>query len=152
VSRNQPGLGGRTTVGRTGSGDVYAGHDGNVYRNTGDGWQKYEGSGDWGSVNTPQPTAGTRDRATTGSGQVSNRTGQAGTATGATNRVSPSDRATFDQLNRDARARSEGSRRTSDFSSARSGSYSGRSGSSYRPSGGYSRGGGMSRGGGGRRR
>ncbi len=147
VSRNPAGPGGGT-VARTGSGDVYAGRDGNVYRNTGSGWQKYDGSGNWGSVNTPQPTAGTRDRATTGGAQVSDRAGQAG----ATNRVSPSDRSTFDQLNRDARARSEGSRRTSDFSSARGGGYSGRSGSSYRPSGGMSRGGGVSRGGGGRRR
>jgi hypothetical protein len=147
VSRNPAGPGGGGTVARTGSGDVYAGRDGNVYRNTGDGWQKYD-NGSWGSVNRPEPTAGTRDRATTG-GTQADRAAPGGPS----NRVSPSDRATFDQLNRDARARSTGTQRTNDFSSARSGGYSGRSGSSYRPSGGYSRGGGgMSRGGGGRRR
>ena len=40
VTRSGPeGPGG---VARTGSGDVYAGRDGNVYRNQGGGWQKYE--------------------------------------------------------------------------------------------------------------
>jgi hypothetical protein len=31
-------------VARVGN-DVYAGHDGNVYRNNGDGWQKYQPGG-----------------------------------------------------------------------------------------------------------
>jgi len=31
---------------------MYAGHDGNVYKNTGSGWQKYD-NGSWNSVNTP---------------------------------------------------------------------------------------------------
>ncbi len=45
---------GNSAVGKTASGDMYAGHDGNVYKNTGDGWQKY-GSDGWSSVNAPQP-------------------------------------------------------------------------------------------------
>ena len=49
VSRNTPGPGG-STVARTGSGDVYAGRDGNVYKKSGDGWQKYDGSGNWSDV------------------------------------------------------------------------------------------------------
>jgi hypothetical protein len=32
---------------------MYAGHDGNVYKNTGGGWQKYDNGG-WNSVNTQQ--------------------------------------------------------------------------------------------------
>ncbi len=37
------------------SGDMYAGKDGNVYKNTGSGWQKYDNSsGSWNTVNTPQ--------------------------------------------------------------------------------------------------
>jgi hypothetical protein len=39
-------------AGKTGSGDMYAGRDGNVYRNTGSGWQKYD-NGNWNSVNSP---------------------------------------------------------------------------------------------------
>jgi hypothetical protein len=36
---------GDTAVGKTSSGDYYATHDGNVYRNTGDGWQQKTSSG-----------------------------------------------------------------------------------------------------------
>ena len=42
VSRNPAGPGGGGTVARTGSGDVYAGRDGNVYKNEGGSWQKYD--------------------------------------------------------------------------------------------------------------
>src|SRR4029453_5737512 len=43
-----------TAVGKTASGNMYAGHDGNVYKNTGNGWQKYD-NGSWNSVSKPQP-------------------------------------------------------------------------------------------------
>jgi hypothetical protein len=33
------------TIGRTGNGNVFAGHDGNVYRNQGGSWQKYDNGG-----------------------------------------------------------------------------------------------------------
>jgi len=45
---------GNTAVGKSSSGDMYAGHDGNVYKNTDSGWQKSNGSGGWSSVNTQQ--------------------------------------------------------------------------------------------------
>jgi hypothetical protein len=46
---------GNTAVGKTSSGDMYAGHDGNVYQNTGSGWQKYNNStNSWQNVNTQQ--------------------------------------------------------------------------------------------------
>ncbi|QJR10826.1 hypothetical protein DSM104443_01896 [Usitatibacter rugosus] len=41
-------------IGRVGD-DVYAGKDGNIYRNTGDGWQKHEAGGGWNDVG---PSAG----------------------------------------------------------------------------------------------
>jgi hypothetical protein len=44
---------GTTAVGKTSGGDVYAGHDGNVYKNTGEGWQKYD-NGSWSTVDTQQ--------------------------------------------------------------------------------------------------
>jgi hypothetical protein len=47
VSRRGPQGGG--VVGTTGSGDVYAGRDGNVYRRQGDSWQKYDNGG-WSSA------------------------------------------------------------------------------------------------------
>jgi hypothetical protein len=43
---------GNTYAGKTANGDMYAGRDGNVYRNTDNGWQKYNGSGNWNSVDT----------------------------------------------------------------------------------------------------
>ena len=160
ISRNTPGPGG-STVARTGSGDVYAGRDGNVYKKSGDSWQKYDGSGNWNTVERPETGVGSgaqagtqaRDRAATGGGTTAatrpataDRPGQAGAG------VSTMDRGTVDQLNRDARARAEGSQRTRDYGTVqRSGGMSGASSrvssGSYRPSGG-----GMRAGGGGRRR
>jgi uncharacterized membrane protein YgcG len=118
---------------RTSNGDVYAGRDGNVYRRQdGGSWQKYD-NGNWNSANRPTP--------------------QSGAAAGATtNRSTPntSTPSTMDQLNRDSKARSEGTQRSRDYSTYQnsSGSSSSRSGaSSYRSSGGARR-----SGGGGRRR
>jgi hypothetical protein len=126
VTRSGPsGSGG---VARTGSGDVYAGRDGNVYRNQGGSWQKYD-NGSWGNTERPASKSGT----------------QAGTQS---NRSSGSS-GTMDQLNRDSRARSEGTQRTRDYSSYQSSGGSRSSASSYRSSGGGGRRGG---GGGGRRR
>jgi len=128
---------------RTGSGDVYAGRDGNVYRKQGDGWQKYDNGG-WNNVDRPEnmpardgsrtAAAGTRDVSAAGTRDRS-----------ATPTTSSYGGGTYDQLNRDSRARSEGQQRTRDY-----GSYQGgrSSGTSYRGTGSY--GGGMR--GGGRRR
>ena len=56
VSRNPAGAGGGSFAGQSGSGDVYAGHDGNVYRKQGDSWQKYDNGG-WNNVQQPTPAA-----------------------------------------------------------------------------------------------
>jgi hypothetical protein len=109
--------GNRTTLAQSGSGDLYAGHDGNVYRKTEDGWQQH-GDGGWTDVDAPQrPGEGgfsreqfdaasrdaARDRASLqdeprygGSGSLESRTGAA-TRPAATQ---------YNQLNRDAAARS----------------------------------------------
>jgi len=47
---------GKSVLGKTGGGDMYASHDGNVYKNTGSGWQKYE-NGNWSSVQKPTPAS-----------------------------------------------------------------------------------------------
>jgi hypothetical protein len=121
VTKRGPGA--DSGVVRTGRGDVYAGRDGNVYRKQGDSWQKYD-NGNWGSADRPTPQPGSTP----------------------TRRADP---ATMGQLDRDSRARSEGSQRTRDYSSYQRSGGSRSGGSTYRPSGG-SRGG--MRGGGGRRR
>jgi len=43
---------GSAAAGKTSSGNLYATHDGNVYKNTGSGWQTYN-NGSWNSTNTP---------------------------------------------------------------------------------------------------
>jgi hypothetical protein len=113
------GPGGTTAVGKSGSGDVYAGHDGNVYRKQGDSWQKYD-SGGWNNTQTPTPEQRQKaqDRASSA-------------------RASGMDSATAGQLSRDSSARAEGAQRTRDASATRSGASS-RAGS-YRAGGGSGR-------------
>ncbi len=47
---------GNTAAGKTSNGDMYAGHDGNVYKNTGSGWQTYN-NGSWNDVQKPTTTS-----------------------------------------------------------------------------------------------
>jgi hypothetical protein len=133
--------GGRVAAGS--GGDVYAGRDGNVYRReSGGSWQKYENGG-W--QNTPNQPG---DRPT----PANNRAGTDRPATTPAQRPNAGTTAspTTDQLNRDARARSEGTQRTQSYSNYRGST--GTSGTGSYRSGGASRGGGAARGGGGRRR
>lgn len=121
---------GRTTVGRTGGGDVYAGHDGNVYRKGSDGsWQQWNNGG-WesGSGNRPTPNSG-----------ATNRAGNTGAGAGTSDRGTSS----TSQLERDRAARSTGTSRTTRSSTYQK-SPSVSRGSTY--------GGGMRAGGGGGRR
>jgi hypothetical protein len=128
VSRNTPGPGG-SFVGQSGSGDVYAGRDGNVYRKQGDSWQKYDNGG-WNNTQqpTPQQRQAAQDRASQAGAQARDRAAGSGI-----------DSATAGQLNRDSAARRDGAQRTRDAGSMRSGGGSGARAGSYRPSGGGAR-------------
>jgi hypothetical protein len=53
---------GSGAVGKTSSGDMYAGHDGNVYKNTGSGWKQYD-NGSWNSVNKSGSGGGGQEKA-----------------------------------------------------------------------------------------
>jgi hypothetical protein len=128
VTRRGP-EGGRVAAGS--GGDIYAGKDGNAYRKQDGTWQKYDNGG-W--QNTPNQPSGERPT-------PSERTGERAGTTGSV------DRSTTDQLNRDSRARSEGTTRTNDYGNYRGGSGTSGTGS-YRGGGGGAR----SRGGGGGRR
>ena len=135
---------GRTTVGRTQGGDVYAGHDGNVYRRTeGGGWEQSNGSGGW------SPTEGggsqPRDRATQSGGQTRDRPTTTGTQTAT--RPETGGTSQYGQLERDSSARTQGNQRTTDRSGWQSSGGSRSGAGSY---GGGRSGGGRS--GGGRRR
>ncbi len=83
--------GNRTTVGQSGSGDVYAGHNGNVYKKTDNGWQHYD-QGGWKPVDTPDRTD---QPSTTSSGQRANaRHKRLHTRASQFNRASPAARRT----------------------------------------------------------
>ncbi len=99
-------IGDRTTIAESGSGDLYAGHDGDVYKKTDDGWQKHENGG-WQDVDTPdRPNAGENaEPRYGGSGSLQSRESSS-TAGGAQTR--PSSMNTSQQLNRDAAARQGG--------------------------------------------
>ncbi len=76
---------GSSAVGKSANGNVYAGHDGNVYRNQNGAWQKSDGSGNWSPVTPP------------GGGQARNPQ---------TNRPQqPMAQSNWNDLNRDAQAR-----------------------------------------------
>jgi hypothetical protein len=115
------GPGGNTSaVAKSNSGDLYAGHDGNVYKkDASGGYQKYD-NGSWNSVQ--QPTQAQRQQAQS---QASSRAASANSAASA---------GTMGQVQSDAAARSSGAQRTNAYSGVRSSGGSGAS--SYRPSGG----------------
>jgi hypothetical protein len=113
---------------RTQNGDVYAGHDGNVYQHGSNGWSQWNNGG-WQPVNPPTPTASSanRQQAAPGSnspGTPPNRTqstqsmqsqrtvtGQsgAGSAQGASRKTL--DNASYQQLEQDRQARVAGNQR-----------------------------------------
>jgi len=88
--------GDRGTIGHIGD-DVYAGHDGNVYRNTGDGWQKHGPDG-WQPVTPPGGGSGERPQQRPGEGGAGERNPQL-----------------QQQLDRDRQAREAGAQRTHQF-------------------------------------
>jgi hypothetical protein len=47
---------GHSSAGKAASGDMYATHNGDVYRNTGSGWQSYD-NGSWNTANKPTTTS-----------------------------------------------------------------------------------------------
>ncbi|HET6513907.1 MAG TPA: hypothetical protein VFG09_02015 [Thermodesulfovibrionales bacterium] len=123
---------GTTAAGKTASGDMYAGHDGNVYKNTGSGWEKYD-NGSWSSVQKPAtPTSTTQQKPTSTQG------------TSAQQHPSSSERSEgsqqMERLQQEAQNRQRGAQSSERFQQFQ------------RSSGGWGDGGGRSFGGGGRGR
>ncbi len=133
---------------KTASGDVYAGADGNVYKKTDSGWQKYD-NGSWNSAQPPanaknaagQGTAGSSQGAAARSGATASgapasqaREAGAGSAAGATQRAGTGAAASsgrfegMGQLEQDRSARTMGAERQQQFSGARAGGFAGRAG------------------------
>jgi hypothetical protein len=101
--------GSRLTVGETASGDLYAGHNGDVYKKTDDGWQQYHRNNEqWHSADNSRAAAATQSS----SGTRSETTRE---------RAAPRDTQRA-QLERDAAARNRGQQR---FDQRRRGGLSG---------------------------
>jgi hypothetical protein len=102
---------------KTSGGDVYAGADGNVYKKTDSGWEKYD-NGSWNSVNKPTTQQPQRTTSTEGAGQ----------SRGSFNSA---------QLDQDRSARMTGSTRQQQFESMRGGGgFEGRGGGGFAGRGG----------------
>jgi hypothetical protein len=89
---------------RTQSGDVYAGHDGNAYQHTSNGWSKWSNGG-WQPVTPPAGTSSaTRQQA------PESTAGQAQNRTAASQRTArqPMDSSSYQQLEQDRQARFAG--------------------------------------------
>ena len=117
---------GNTTAAKTSSGNMYATHDGNVYKNTGSGWSSYN-NGSWNSVNS---SANSRN-AQTQSFQNSNAN-QAATQqraqTSQQSRQSMESRSSgSSEVDRSAQARSRGEFQSQRFEGASRGGGGGRS-------------------------
>ena len=124
-------------VGQSGSGDIYAGKDGNAYKKTDSGWQQYENGG-WKPVENPAPHASAQPATQNSAAQNSakqNQTARTAQPT-ATQRTAPQNptaattaagpkggaqqsfaapSAQVQDLNRDAKARQQGTQRTESF-------------------------------------
>lgn len=125
---------GRTTVGESAEGDLYAGHNGNVYKKTDDGWQSYDPDGGWSDVRpeTPQPQA----QATQQGAREAQRQNTSASIYGPaevprqTSGSRQYESGGYGQLDRDAAARRSG---YSNFERSRSGSFGGGRQSGSRP-------------------
>lgn len=151
-------------------GNIYAGRDGNVYRNTGDGWQKHDSGGGWSPVNRPSgdrggdriANRGDGNRPNVGAGAGNRGTGPATRPAAAPNRPQVPDRpaaqrprpGVTDRLDRDRIGREVGNRNINAgrpvYRPQVGGGFD--RGGFNRGGGGFSRGGGGFHGGGGFRR
>jgi len=144
---------GSGTVARTGSGDVYAGKDGNVYRKTDEGWQSWDNGG-WSDASKPGGGTGV-------SQQPANKPGAGGGAgqqpsvgqqpankpsggAGASQQPAPTS-ATGRSLDADRAGRTEGNSRSSSVSNYNKSGGQRSSAGSYRGGGGGGRSGGRRR-------
>jgi hypothetical protein len=106
---------------KTAGGDVYAGADGNVYKKTDNGWQKYD-NGSWNAVQKPTPP---QNRPTQMPANAAQREPTGSNLSGATAPANAgrfqgnSER--FGQLEQDHQARLGGFQRQQQFGTGRSG-------------------------------
>jgi hypothetical protein len=119
-------------VGQSGSGDIYAGKDGNAYKKTDSGWQQYENGG-WNQVDTSGAKANAKAQAqSAGANGQRAQTAQTSTTSAGTGRdrsaantnslsqtggqrASSPQSSELQSLDRDAKARQQGTERTQNY-------------------------------------
>lgn len=92
---------------KTSGGDMYAARDGNVYKNTGSGWEQHNGNGGWNPVNTPQSRNTPQTRPTT-------------LPTSSTANRPQMQSGTYNNLNTQMQSRERGASQTTNFQRSRS--------------------------------
>jgi hypothetical protein len=131
-------------VGQSGSGDIYAGKDGNAYKKTDSGWQQYENGG-WNQVDTSGAKANATAQAQSAgaNGQRAQTAQTSATSTGTQQdrtakntsslpqsgeqRSNAAQSSQLQSLDRDAKARQQGTERTQNYQRQSRNSGSGRS-------------------------
>ncbi|HOB52595.1 MAG TPA: hypothetical protein PK176_09505 [Acidobacteriota bacterium] len=131
---------GSTTIATDADNNKYAAHDGNVYKNDGDSWQKYE-DGSWQTVEKPVATdeqkAQAQSKAQSGQQQAQQKkadaqsSGSRTTASGTTRTTTTSASSqNYSQLEQERRARTDSSQRQKNYNSWKTNSQTSRSGAS----------------------
>jgi hypothetical protein len=135
---------------KTQNGDVYAGHDGNAYQHTSDGWSKWSNGG-WQPVNPPSSTPSSANRQqgaqstpsanSQGTTASRNQATQSRTTGGQTQRSTRQamDPASYQQLEQDRQARVAGSQRWGTGGGNRFGSWGGAAGNRFEGGGRFRR-------------
>lgn len=130
---------GSAAAGKTSNGDMYASKDGNVYKNTGSGWQSYD-NGSWNNVNKPTSTAAQQNAQSYKSSTNAQGTGstnqaaaqqraqesrQSGSYQGSANRSSEASSSQMQGLQQEAQNRQRGTQQSERFQRS-GGGYGGR--------------------------
>jgi hypothetical protein len=150
---------GSSAAAKTKSGDMYASHNGNVYKNTGSGWKSYD-NGSWNSVDKPssspkwnQAENSQQRSGTSGANQAGRESSASRASEGGFNRSGEGGGRSGDNwasersnMQREAQNRQRGGRESRGFENSQ------RGGERWGGGGGERRGGGGERRGGGRRR
>jgi hypothetical protein len=131
---------GNTAAAKTANGNMYATHDGNVYKNTGSGWSSYN-NGNWNSVNDSKNSQAKNYQSSASNQAAAQQRAQ---SSGASRQTAENRSSGSSEVDRDSQARSRGESQSQRFQGAQ------RSGGSEGFGGARGSGGGRS--GGGRRR
>ncbi len=128
---------GNTAAGKTSSGDMYADHNGNVYKNTGSGWQSYN-NGSWNNVNKPTTSSAqsySQEHPTSNSAQSYSQEHPSGTSSASSyDKSGAGSSSGWGEAQKDAQSRASGEASSQRYSQAQ---HSGWGGDSAARSGGW---------------